>query len=124
MTGVLMLWILVATVHHPLRTFEAGVTILHGRHLGRMYHSKLILTEGLPLLINETHSIGGVTGMELPMMTSLVRLYGDPMIESLRENGMTAMHHLPGVPGGMDVNRNGEHRFPVPQCALLILPVH
>jgi len=124
MTGVLMLWILVATVHHLLRMFEAGVTILQGHHLGRMYHSKLILTEGLRLLISETHSIGGVTGMELPMMTSLVLLYGDPMIENPRENGMTAMHHLPEVPGGKDVNRNGEHRSPVPQSALLILHVH
>lgn len=124
MTGVLILWILAATVHRLLQTFEAGVTILHGHHLGRMYHSKLILTEGLRLLISETHSIGGVTGMELPMMTSLVRLYGGPMKESPRENGMTATHHLPEVPGGKVVIRNGEHRFPVPQSALLILPAH
>jgi hypothetical protein len=124
MIGVLMLWILVAMVHHLLRTFEAGVTILQGHHLGRTYHSKLILTEGLRLLISETRSIGGVTGMELPMMTRLARLYGDPMIESPRENGMTATHHLSEVPDGKDVSRNGEHRFPVPQSALLTLPVH
>jgi hypothetical protein len=123
MTGVLMLWILAATVRHLLRTFEAGVTILHGHHLGRTYHSKLILTEGLRL-ISETHSIGGVTGLELPMMTSLVRLYGDLMIENPRENGMIAMHHPLEVRGGKGVTRNGEHRFPVPQFVLLILPAH
>lgn len=128
MTDVLILWILVVTAHLLHRMFEAGVTILCGPHLGRMHHSTLILTEGMQMLISETRSIGGVTGMELPMMTSPVRQHGDPMTERLKENGMTATphHHPEEVLGGTHVIMIVGLRSPVPLVVvlLLILPVH